>query len=68
MRTGDLQLRGNAMNNAAAITATDNAIALLQIIHVAIDALPTENKLADGIALTLDNLAVELDRARTALG
>ena len=56
------------MNNAAAITATDNAIALLQILHVAIDALPAENKLADGIALVMDNLGEELDRARTALG
>ena len=44
------------------------AIALLQIIHSGIDALPEENKLADGIGLTLDHLADELSRARTALG
>ena len=55
------------MNNVAQ-TALDNAVALLQILHVAIDALPEECRLADGIALVMDNLGAELDRARQALG
>ena len=56
------------MDNAAAQTAIDNATSLLAIIHTGIDALPAESRLADGIALALDHLAEELDRARTALG
>ena len=49
-------------------TAIDNATSLLAIIYAGIDALPPESRLADGIALALDHLAEELDRARTALG
>ena len=57
------------MNNAAAVTtAIDNATSLLAIIHAGIDALPAESRLADGIALALDHLAEELDRAAQALG
>lgn len=55
------------MNNAKAQTALDNAIALLQILHAGIDALPAESRLADGIGLVIDQLAEELDRARQAL-
>ena len=56
------------MNNAAAVTAIDNATSLLAIIYAGIDALPAESRLADGIALALDHLAEELDRATAALG
>lgn len=57
------------MNNAAAaVTAIDNATSLLAIIQTGIDALPAESRLADGIALALDHLAEELDRAALALG
>lgn len=56
------------MNNAAAQTAIDNASSLLAIIHTGIDALPGDCPLADGIALALDHLAEELDRATAALG
>ena len=56
------------MNNAAAaVTAIDNATSLLAIIQTGIDALPAESRLADGIALALDHLAEELDRAALAL-
>ena len=53
---------------AAAVTAIDNATSLLAIIQTGIDALPAESRLADGIALALDHLAEELDRATAALG
>ena len=55
------------MNNAAAKSAIDNATSLLAIIHVAIDGLPAESRLADGIGLVLDQLAEELSRAQAAL-
>lgn len=55
------------MNNAAAQTAVDNATSLLQILHVGIDALPSESNLADGLGLVIDQLAEELSRARQAL-
>ena len=54
------------MNNAAAVTAIENATGLLAIIYAGVDALPAESRLADGIALALDHLADELSRARTA--
>ena len=41
---------------------------MLAIIHAVVDAMHKEDKLADGIALVLDSLAAELERARTALG
>ena len=56
------------MDNAAVTTAIDNASSLLAIIYAGIDALPAESRLADGLGLVIDQLAEELDRARTALG
>jgi len=56
------------MNNAAAKSAIDNATSLLAIITAGIDALPTENRLADGLGLVLDQLAEELARASAVLG
>ena len=55
------------MNNTAK-TALDNAISLMQIIHVGIDAMPSENRLADGLGRVIDHLAAELETAQQALG
>ena len=55
------------MNNTAQ-TAIDNASALLAIVHAAVDTMHRDDKLADGIALTLDHLAAELETAQQALG
>ena len=55
------------MNNAVAQTAVDNATSLLTLITAGIDALPTENRLADGLGLVLDQLGEELARASAAL-
>lgn len=55
------------MNTAAAQTAIDNATSLLALITAGIDALPAENRLADGLGLVLDQLGEELARACAAL-